>query len=133
MLLLLGEPEAALELVTGLAPGDVQLEPILAIAYHALGDTEKSATSIRQIEQMEGPRRHSFLAEVYAFTGDIDRAYEELEKESEISDELKYNLFLSHWENLRGDPRWTALREQLGMSEEQVGMLDFSPVLQYER
>jgi len=120
---------AALELLEGKNVRNVQAAPLRAMAYHSLGDVEKFAESIAEIEQMGGWRAHSFLAEVYAFTGDIDRAFEALEMSIEQGGQVKEELFLPHWENLRDDPRWTALREELGMSEEKVGMLDFCPVL----
>jgi tetratricopeptide (TPR) repeat protein len=131
MLIRMGEPDAALELMDGLGENDLQPAPLRAMAYHSLGDVEKFAESIAEVEHMGGWRAQSFLAEVYAFTGDIDRAFEALDKWIEHNDRLAGNLFLPHWDNLRGDPRWTALRERLHMSEEKTSILDFSPVLQY--
>lgn len=133
MLIVMGEPAEALELLQGKSERDVLIAPLEAMAYHALGETEKSAEIIAELERMEGSRARSFLAEVYAFTGDFDRAFAALEESVELGGRLKRNLFLPHWDNLRDDPRWTALRERLGMSEEKLGMLDFSPVLKYEQ
>ena len=133
MLLALGEPDRALELLESRAAKDVQDTPLKAMAYHSLGDTEKFAENIEEIEQMGGARAQGFLAEVYAFTGDLDRAFESLNKSIELGGQLERNLFLPNWKSLRGDPRWTALREELGMSAEKLAMLDFSAVLNYAR
>ena len=133
MLISMGKLAAALELLEGKAARDVQGAPLKAMAYHALGDAGRFAENIAEIEQMGGPMAQSFLAEVYAFTGDIDRAFEALNKTIQQGGRLKRDLFLPHWENLRDDTRWTSLREELEMSEENLAMLDFSPVLKYEK
>jgi tetratricopeptide (TPR) repeat protein len=133
MLLALGKPNEAIELLEGKASGDVQSAPLLAMAYHSLGDVEKLNESIANVEQLGGWLAQSYLAEVYAFTGDIDRAFEALDKWTDENQNLARNLFLPHWNNLREDPRWTEVREKLGMPEEKTSMLNFSPVLQYDQ
>jgi TolB-like protein len=139
MLIAMGKPAEALELLEGRSERDVQILPLEAMAYHALGQTKKFAERVAAIERMEGWQAKDFLAEVYAFTGDLDQAFEALD-EVMASDQpkgsfgrLKGNLFLPNWDNLRDDPRWTELRERLGMSEEKLAMLDFSPVLRYQQ
>ena len=133
MLLSLDKPTEALELLESKNANDIQDVPLKAMAWHLLGDADKYAESVARIDQSGSPMAPFFLAEIYAFTGDVDRAFAALDAAAEAGDELKYQLFLPHWEKLSGDPRWTTLRERLGMSEEKVAMLDFSPVFQYER
>ncbi|NIL95312.1 MAG: hypothetical protein GTO71_12950 [Woeseiaceae bacterium] len=133
MLISMGEPVAALELMEGEAANDVIAAPLQAMAYHVLGDDEKVADRIAEVQQMEDWSAKMALAEVYAFTGDNDRAFEVLDEVMELSDRMEREIFLPQWDNLRDDPRWTELRERLGMSEESLAMLDFSPVLKYER
>jgi FimV-like protein len=132
MLLRLGEPEAALDLIAGAGGAPEIWYAHRAMAHHALGETgnfERSIASLVETEQW------SDLAQVYVFIGDADSAFEALDRAIEHGQgrQLKHNLFLPQWDNIRDDPRWATVRERLGMSEEQVSILDFSPVLQYER
>ena len=83
MLIVMGESTEALELLEGKSERDVLIAPLEAMAYHALGETEKSAEIIAEMERMEGWRARSLLAEVHAFTGDFDRAFAALEESVE--------------------------------------------------
>ncbi len=131
MLLRLGEPEAALELTSDVNWRDgAQKTATLAMAYHALNRKEDYQSNIADLQQHE---RWTDLAIVYAFAGDVDLAFDALDKAVDKDENLVSNVFLPQWDTLRNDPRWTEFLERLGMSEEKLGMLDFSPVLQYER
>jgi TolB-like protein/tetratricopeptide (TPR) repeat protein len=128
MLLLSGEPELALEVFAS-SDQDGQKAAIQAMAYHALGDAEMASKNIAILEGMDGSYPLQVLAEVYAFRGDVDRAFEMLEKAVAMGGSVEHNLFMPQWEPLRSDPRWAALREQLDMSEGQLSLLDFSRIL----
>lgn len=131
MLLRMGQPEAALELIQRVE----SVEPwayfgLRAMTHHALGDTGNFANYVARLEQ---EALWIDLAQVYAFTGDVDLAFEVFGKEPNLKRGLIRHLFLPQWDNLRDDPRWAEVREELGMSEEKLAVLDFSPVLKYEQ
>ena len=66
------------------------------------------------------------VAEVYSWAGKADLAFAYINKSIEAGENIHWNLFLPIWENLRGDPRWNALRERLNWTDEQLAALDFS-------
>jgi len=131
MLIMSGEPLAALDIVA--ARSGEPMPGVEAMAYHMLGDVERVKESIAILERSPGPGDQMELAQVYAFMGEIDLAFEALIRVAESDYTFEYQVFLPQWANLRDDPRWSDLRKRLGMSEERVSMLDFSPVLKFER
>jgi len=48
------------------------------------------------------------LALIYAWTGEKDRAIEQLAKAAQVPGNLSYGLLILHpeWDSLRGDPRF---------------------------
>jgi len=128
MLLLGDEPELALNVIAS-SGDDQQKAGIRAMAYHALGEIDMSSKNIAILEGMDGSDPLQQLAEVYAFSGDADSAFEMLEKAVEKGGNVDRELFMPQWEPLRSDQRWAALREQLDMSEGQLSLLDFSRIL----
>jgi eukaryotic-like serine/threonine-protein kinase len=81
-----------------------------------LGRKEQAISeALREVELMpiardslNGPRWVAALALVYAWTGERDRALEQLEKVATIPAGLTYGDFLLNpcWDDLRGDPRF---------------------------
>jgi len=128
MLLMSGDPNGALKVI-GASSDSAQKSGIRAMAYHALGDEERFAENIAKLEQSEPFLRQLTLAQVYAFTGNTDLAFEALEQSLEEGDRLQRHLFLPQWASLREDPRWSSLRERIDMTEAQVSVLDFSKIL----
>lgn len=128
MLLLNDAPEPALD-VAASGGDDAQKAGIRAMAYHALGEADMSSKNIAILEGMDGSHPLQILAQVHAYSGDADPAFEMLEKAVAIGGNVDRELFMPQWEPLRSDPRWAALREQLEMSEGQLSLLDFSRIL----
>jgi TolB-like protein len=115
-----GDPEAALEAFEK----DDDLQGI-AIALHDLGRREEfEATLARLLEDED--EYPSNLATVYAWIGDVDKAFKYLDKEysidrASLSRIMRYPVFRS----LHDDPRWQGLLHKLGMSDEQLAAIDF--------
>ena len=116
-----GDPEAALEefRINDNAEGVV-------VALHDLGrqkEFETAFSELREIDAIEDPAR---VAYVYAWIGDVDAAFEYLDKaffndRSSLSRMVRYPTFRS----LHDDPRWQALLHKLGMSDEQLAEIEF--------
>jgi TolB-like protein/thioredoxin-like negative regulator of GroEL len=138
-LLLLGNPDGALKELESF-PEDRRDHPqalaARAMIMHDLGRQEASAAALERIaEQIEDRFRDQayLVAEAYAWTGQIDSAFESLEK-AYARDE-RYGLrgywfhrimFLPVWRNLHDDPRWGALRARMNMSAARLGAIEFS-------
>lgn len=112
-----GEPQEAL--------ADIQKEPEeawrlygLAIAHDALKDNKKADEALAElIGKHQGTAAYQ-IAEVYAFRGDSDKAFEWLERAYVQRDAglvgLKLSPFLT---SLRGEPRYTALLKKMRLPE----------------
>jgi len=121
VLMFKGDPEAALEefRINDNAEGVV-------VALHDLGrqkEFETAFSELREIDAIEDPAR---VAYVYAWIGDVDAAFEYLDKaffndRSSLSRMVRYPTFRS----LHDDPRWQALLHKLGMSDEQLAEIEF--------
>ena len=134
MLLRLGQPDAALEMIVDRESANpASWLALKAMAYHALGDTDKVAEIVAALEEQGNWDAQTQLAELYAFTGDIDLAFAALDAALGTGGRawLVWQVFLPQWDNLRDDPRWTEVRQNVGMPEVKTAALDFSPVLQY--
>ena len=58
-------------------------------------------------DSINGPRAMEYLAVIYAWTGEKDRAFEQLERAARIPSDVNYGLVKLHpmFDPLRGDPR----------------------------
>ncbi len=137
-LLLQGEPVLALtelESVTDFQD-DPQMLSARAMVMHDLGRFgESKAAFDRFDERFTGQFRDQayLIAEAYAWTGQIDSAFEWLEK-GYARDE-RYGMqgywfhrimFLPIWENLHDDPRWDEMRVRINMSATRLASIEFT-------
>jgi TolB-like protein len=129
--LLEGNPEAARELVeTWEGEGDYY-HALLALAAHDLGDMDEFEARMSAFWVMEREDHHDFYipfiaAEVNAYIGDTDAAFEWLDKATEADENEMYNnTFNPFFRKLYDDPRWDAHRERMGLSEARLGAIEF--------
>jgi TolB-like protein len=103
MLLAHGEPEAAQKEIQPEAAEDAR-DAGLSMIYHALHRQEDSDAALARLTREAGETWPYSVATVYAYRGELDKAFEWLEKgiESRDSDQL---------EGIRGDPEFVALRK----------------------
>ena len=121
-LLEMGEPEEALavaESVTNLP----QVE-VMALINYALGRQPEFESAFRELRDEWGESEPTSVAKVYAYIGDIDAAFEWLDQVASV-DQLGLGIFDPLFANLHDDPRWTAFRERMGQSEEQLAAIPF--------
>jgi TolB-like protein/class 3 adenylate cyclase len=88
----------------------------LGVIDAALGNKEDAIREARQAVHLmpvsksaiEGPLLIKYLALVYAWTGEKDRALERLEQATKLPGFLSYGQLRlhPHWDSLRGDPRF---------------------------
>jgi TolB-like protein/Tfp pilus assembly protein PilF len=112
--LLRGEPGAALEII----PQDSDpwwVDYGIALALSATGDKDEADRALQAFidEHPDGPLQ---TAEIYAYRGEIDQAFEWLERAYDQRDsglhEMLHNPFLA---NLRDDQRWLPFLRKMGL------------------
>jgi TolB-like protein/Flp pilus assembly protein TadD len=125
-LLLLGDPEAALEEMQ-----DESMEGFRligeALAYHSLGQGALADAALTSL--IEKYERHAAynIAYVYAYRGDADLAFDWLEKAVTLRDPGLPNIVSNiMFRALHDDPRWLPFLEAIGKSPEQLQAIDFS-------
>ena len=92
----------------------------LAIVRHVQGDLAASAALTRELVENWQHKWPSSIADVYAYTGNADEAFRWLDVDFEQYGSAGWGeIKLQRWyDPLRGDPRWEALVERVGFSEE---------------
>ncbi len=93
-----------------------------ALASHALDRKEESDAALRQLIDGWGDQWPSEVAQVYAFRGETDAAFEWLEKDYEVSGAAGWGEWrhMLLYDNLRQDPRWQPFLERVGVSDRQL-------------
>ena len=120
--LLRGQLDEALELILSV-PESVEKTHVLTIIYHAMGRQDESDAALEQLTLTLGEEDEDLflmIAQAHAFRGEIDKAFEWLDKANDahhsrygVNEEfgvLKFDPFL---ESLHDDPRWDALLDKL--------------------
>ena len=90
----------------------------LATIYHAVDREPESSAALRELIEI-GAQDNAFqIAEVYAFRGEADAAFEWLERAYVQRDtglaETKANPYLR---SLHGDTRWNVFLRKMGLEE----------------
>jgi tetratricopeptide (TPR) repeat protein len=99
-------------------------------AYQALGRKADSDQALTALIAKYGKESAYFIAEVYAFRGEADKAFEWLDKAVEdkdpgLSEIAPENLF----DKIRSDPRWLPFLRKLGRAPEQLATIQFKVTL----
>lgn len=89
----------------------------LAIVQHALGHQAESDEALRNLMQMDLNGADYQLVQVHASRGEIDTAFEWLDKAIETHDSALVFIRVDPLvANLRADPRWPAILSRLGQA-----------------
>ena len=128
--LLLGDYETALALTQTAESWDDSLQKasIASMASWSLGDATIYEAELAELRRSDSPQGLGLTAQVFAWAGEADLAFEWIERAIAAGEPFHHDLLLAVWENLRGDPRWDALRERLDWTDEQLSVLDFSAI-----
>ena len=91
---------------------------MLALVFHELGRHEEAEASLQKITDEMGDLAAYQIAVIYAAWGEIDRAFEWLDKAYALRDPgLPHLKADQHFENLHSDSRWTALIEKMNLAD----------------
>ena len=122
--LLQGQPEKALAEANRI---DVEARRlwILPMAYYELGESEASDQALEALIEGHSHEAASFIAENFAWRGEIDPAFEWLGRAKREKQYMWGSLvFDPAFRNLHSDPRWAEFRARDGRSEEQIREID---------
>ncbi len=131
--LLEGRPAEAWELAHTVIDIDpVARNVLLALAAHDLGEQEAFERHLDEVlgskpEDFPEFRRLSYIAGIYAYIGDLDRAFAYLDEATAAREWNAYREVMNPWYGpLHEDPRWAAHRQRLGLSEARLAAIEFS-------
>ena len=99
---------------------------VMALAYYDLGRMEESDQVLNALIKGHANEAAAFIAENYAWRGDIDPAFEWLDRAIVEKQYMWGSLvFDPAFSKLHSDPRWQDIRARDGRSEEQLQKIDF--------
>jgi TolB-like protein/Tfp pilus assembly protein PilF len=106
ILLARNQPEAALAVMQQ-ETGPVYRYCGLALAYHAVGNTAESDAALEELKKLGRNDSAYQVAQVYAYRGELDAAFEWLQRAAELHDSGLIDVALDPLlRNLHTDPRW---------------------------
>jgi len=101
-----------------------------AMALFSLGRTDEADAIFEELSRSDYYDRRAlmlFLAEIAAWTGNDDYAFEKLfEMAATGFSYLQRRTFSPVWQNLHDDPRWLEYRDFNGMSAERLDAIEFN-------
>ena len=90
----------------------------LGIIYHILGRGAEADRALRELTEKYAVEAAAQIAEVHAVRGEIDRAFEWLERAYAQRDAALPGMKLTpSYRTLHGDPRWAAFLRKMGLEE----------------
>lgn len=128
-LLLSGDYVGALEFAVTLSAGAARLQ-VEALAHHALGQRADADEALRQLVLQTAPAHSYRVAEVYAYRGDNDAAFEWLQRSATApATHCQHaDCWPAEWVHmlpllrpLQTDPRWPAIRTALAAPSGNMG------------
>ncbi len=99
-------------------PAELARLTALAIVYHGLGQGAKSDAALRELIEKNSDDSAYQIAEVYGARGEVDRAFEWLERARAQRDGgLWYAKVSQDLRSLHDDPRWAEFLRKLGLED----------------
>lgn len=120
-----GDPEAAL---AEMEQASLEVARLMGVsmAQHALGNSEKSDAALIELIEKYETTYPLGVANVMAFRGDNDGAFEWLAKATQYGQVLLGEIVVSpEFRELRRDPRWQPFLESIGMSAARLDKIEF--------
>jgi len=125
-----GQAEEALAAFEQMGDPNYQILSGMAMALYSLGRQAEFEAVFAELRERWGKEQPSFVAFVYAWTGDADAAFEWLDKGIDKDTFAVIREYTSPFlRNLHSDPRWQDVLERIGMSPEQLAAIEFNLML----
>jgi tetratricopeptide (TPR) repeat protein len=98
----------------------------LAVVHHALGQAAESNAALAELIDKYDQQLAVGIAGVFAFRGEVDRAFDWLDNAMQHRDTLMYiTVTTTLFGSLHDDPRWLPFLESIGSSPEQLDVIEF--------
>ncbi len=132
-LLLKGEARQALDAIQG-ETGEIWGRMGLPMVYHALKRSAESNAALADLTAHHGKEAAYNIADVMAWRGEQDGAFEWLDKAATLRDPGLSNITIDPlMENIRRDPRWARFLRRIGRASEQLAEINFDVKLPTSR
>jgi len=123
--LLEGDYKAALASMQS-EPSEVWRAIGLPMVYHAMGRHAESDAALAELIAKYEKESAYNIAYVLAYRGEVDRAFEWLDKAVAYQDGGLSDIMLQpEFANIREDPRWTPFLQRIGRAPEQLAAIRF--------
>lgn len=122
--LLDGDPENALRNFNN-EPDDEYRIKGRALSYFDLGMQDQSDSALSELISDWGQHWPPEVAHVYAYRGEIDKAFEWLANENESSGGWGEGRYEPLLKNLHNDPRWESFLDKMGLSNKDLSEINF--------
>jgi TolB-like protein/Flp pilus assembly protein TadD len=126
-LLLQGKYEEALDAMSRPEAENDRFLLYRAMVYHSQGRMSDYNDSVQQLLDGHAEKRPVGMAWMFAWSGDVDRGFEWLEKALAGGYEIQYQYWDPFFENLRQDPRWPEFIKPYWFTEEELAAVEFEP------
>ena len=93
--------------------------------YQQLGMTEEYERNLAELRQLMGAGWHLDFARLYALLGDADAAFERLDLLETFEHWNRERYWPIYWP-IEHDPRWQQFLERAGVSDAQLGEIEFA-------
>jgi TolB-like protein len=112
-----GDVDGALEAIES-EPAEGHRQQGLALIYETIGDRERSTEALEKL--LANPNRWTFeLAEVYSYRGELDEAFEWMDRAIARHDRgLRHITYSPYLDNMREDPRFDDVLVRVGLAPE---------------
>lgn len=101
-----------------------------SLVYYALGQNTESNEAVEKLIGLYENTAAFNIAYIYAFRGEVDQAFEWLDKAEVYQDSgLSQITVETLFENIHEDPRWLLFLERIGRSPEQLAAIEFKVTL----
>jgi len=101
--------------------------PLLVRAYQ--GEDISGALAEVEAQVVESGYSYFQLAELFAVSGNADKAFGWLSRGEEVTLASRRPLHSRHFKKLHGDPRWQGFLERAGVAPHQLAKIQFNPKL----
>ena len=124
-LLLQGKYEEALDAISRPEVEGDRFLPYRAMVFYSQGRIGDYDDSVQQLLDGDAKKRPLSMARLFAWSGDVDRGFESLEKALAAGYEIQYQYWDPFFENLRRDPRWPEFIAPYWFTEEELRAVEF--------
>ncbi len=124
-LMLQGKYEEALDAMSRPEAASDRFLSYRAMVFYSQGRTGDYDDSVQQLLDGDARAMPVSMARLFAWSGDVDRGFEWLEKALAAGYEIQYQYWDPFYENLRQDSRWPEFIARYWFTQEELAAVEF--------